>query len=619
MIRLLQWLFSSMGLERKCLLLFFSALLVLMFVAFFVVQTLGKRLVEKTTRQRASDHSAHELMLIHSNTLWDKELGDTATKLKREQLMGFRLDFLSEDFEADVIGLGDPISYDNLPPVEPPEDPDERRLLEDLEREYRLDLAERIASDRPSVERPMDWGDNEAMSRVSLSGFGTQQLWTERSPVDGRYIYYAPIWPDTDCLTCHNAVGRKISLDPDADPIALAKQYPFRVMRVSMPSVEMQEETTNIQAIVVSLAMLIIAFTLFVLHGILRYLVLQPLYHLRDVSDAITHGNTDLRANIETEDEFRELADAFNRMLRHMTETQDQIQEVNKELDGRVDQLAQLNLQLYEANRLKADFLANMSHELRTPLNSIIGFSDVLQGIDSLTEKQRRYALNIQKSGRLLLEMINDILDLAKVEAGKMDLRPSEFNLARLVSAQCDMIQSLSEEKNISLSVQINEDLRTAHQDPNKLGQIINNLLSNAIKFTPEGGMITVKVLDLHDGRFQLSVCDTGVGIAKEDQAIVFQKFRQSRKVLDGEGLTREFAGTGLGLSIVKELAILLGGEVDFESELGRGSTFWVRLPWQLRRDASLDFTATSTAASRVESTSADGGKMTTAPQGATD
>jgi signal transduction histidine kinase len=251
-------------------------------------------------------------------------------------------------------------------------------------------------------------------------------------------------------------------------------------------------------------------------------------------------------------------------------------------------------MQLYEANRLKSDFLANMSHELRTPLNSIIGFSEVLQGIDALTDQQRRYASNIQKSGRLLLEMINDILDLAKVEAGKLEIKRSEFDVARLVSAQCDMIQSLSEDKNISLSVQTPDDLPKTYQDPNKLGQILNNLLSNAIKFTPEGGMITVSVSDLDNGRFRLLVRDTGVGIAEEDQSIIFQKFRQSRKVLDGEGLTREFAGTGLGLSIVKELAKLLGGEVDFQSELGRGSSFWVILPWRLSEQRRMDLVTPS-------------------------
>src|SRR5690606_23555767 len=158
------------------------------------------------------------------------------------------------------------------------------------------------------------------------------------------------------------------------------------------------------------------------------------------------------------------------------------------ELDQRVDQLAQLNLQLYEANRLKSDFLANMSHELRTPLNSIIGFSDVLQGIDSLSDKQRRYASNIQRSGRVLLEMINDILDLAKVEAGKLAVRRSTFNIGSLVRSQVDMVRSLADEKNLGLTVEAEEDLPMAEQDQSKIGQILTNLMSNAIKFTPEGG-----------------------------------------------------------------------------------------------------------------------------------
>jgi len=482
--------------------------------------------------------------------------------------------------------LEDPQPFSNLSPPRPPADEAEAEILRQLEPKFRYRLALRLDDDELDLSKQINLADDAAMSRIGLAN---RPLFEEIGPVGGRYTYYAPVFITHDCIPCHTPTGTTIELSPEVDAEARAAQLPYRVMRVSMPDKEILADMSGIRAIVVAMAMLIVAVTLFVLHAIVRYLILQPLLHLRDVSDAITHGDTNQRATIDTEDEFRELADAFNRMLRHLTETQNQLQSVNRELDARVDQFAQLNLQLYEANRLKTDFLANMSHELRTPLNSIIGFSEVLQGIDSLSEKQRRYASNIQKSGRLLLEMINDILDLAKVEAGKMEVRRSEFALARLVSAQCDMIQSLSEDKNISLTVDVPEELPAAYQDPNKLGQILNNLLSNAIKFTPEGGMITVRVVDLHDGRFRLSVTDTGVGIAEEDQPIVFQKFRQSRKVLDGDGLTREFAGTGLGLSIVKELAVLLGGEIDFQSELGRGSTFWVTLPYRLTDHAVED------------------------------
>ncbi|WP_146396189.1 ATP-binding protein [Planctomycetes bacterium CA13] len=587
MFRFIKGVFASMSLERKCLLFFGSAIVLLMCAAFFVVQLLAKRLVTNTTQQRARDYAAAELYMIHSDAQWSAKLPSDVVTSNQELLDGLRSELLNAKIDFRVLALQDSMSYDKLPTIDQPKTAHELDRLTALEPQYRAWLARQIGQDRPDVERPLDLGDNEAMSRIGLLG---TTVFAEDGPVDDRYIYYYPVFFKPTCvLSCHSPTGGSISTSPDEDPMTLASQYPFRVFRIGMPYQETHDQTTWIRAIVIALAMAIIAATLFVLHAIVRFLVLQPLYHLRDVSDSITHGDTNQRATIDTEDEFRELADAFNRMLRHLTETQDKIQEVNRELDARVDQFAQLNLQLYEANRLKSDFLANMSHELRTPLNSIIGFSEVLVGIDSLTDKQRRYASNIQKSGRLLLEMINDILDLAKVEAGKMELRRSEFDLGRLVSAQCDMIHSLSEEKNISLSVETGDDLPKAYQDQTKLGQIINNLLSNAIKFTPEGGMITVRIEDVQSGRFRLSVKDTGVGIAEEDQPIIFQKFRQSQNVLNNEGLTREFAGTGLGLSIVKELAKLLGGEVDFESELGRGSTFWVTLPWRLSDQVSVD------------------------------
>jgi signal transduction histidine kinase len=253
-----------------------------------------------------------------------------------------------------------------------------------------------------------------------------------------------------------------------------------------------------------------------------------------------------------------------------------------------VDELAQANLNLYETNRLKGDFLATMSHELRTPLNSIIGFSDVLGSIQSLDEKQRRYVENIRTSGRMLLEMINDILDLAKIEAGKMEVRPAAFRVEAVVSAQCDMVRPLAERKRIDLAYDVGPGLDAVEQDQAKVQQILANLLSNAVKFTPEGGQVEVLARveaadDGPSGDFVLEVLDTGVGIADEEQQTIFEKFRQGRVFQQGDdAMTREYSGTGLGLSIVRELCRLLGGDVAVESQLGRGSRFTVRLPLRL-------------------------------------
>jgi signal transduction histidine kinase len=269
-------------------------------------------------------------------------------------------------------------------------------------------------------------------------------------------------------------------------------------------------------------------------------------------------------------------------MLRHLVDTQAEIRNINQSLDAKVDELAQLNLRLYDMNRMKSEFLAAMSHELRTPLNSVIGFSEMLQGIETLTANQRRYVQNIQKSGRDLLVMINDILDLAKLEAGRMELRLSEFEIDRVINSQCDVVRSLMEEKNLDLVVNVPPELPPLYQDQAKIQQILTNLLSNAIKFTPEGGRITVSARSTPQGMIELTVADTGVGIAEADREIIFEKFRQGAMVLGRDALTREFSGTGLGLSIVKELCKRMGGEVSVESELGKGSRFTVLLPWMV-------------------------------------
>lgn len=383
------------------------------------------------------------------------------------------------------------------------------------------------------------------------------------------YHYYEPLRATKSCLGCHYHWKPGIKT---GDLIGMAK------IRFPLKSTENKLAYSN--AILLATAIVTASLAMLAVYAMVRYVIVKPVLHLKDVSDQIAHGNLDLRADIRTGDEFEELSHAFNRMLRHLVTVQDELRGVNTDLDAKVDELAQVNLRLYEMNKLKDEFLTTMSHELRTPLNSILGFSDVLAGAENLNEKQLRYLANIQTSGRELMVMINDILDLAKIESGKMALQLSEVSVFDLIERQVDVLLPLAKSKNINLTSSVDSRLSTLRQDAGKLQQILNNLLSNAIKFTPEGGRVRVRVVSEDDKTIQLVVEDTGIGIPLEEQETIFEKFRQG-KVIPGQGdtLTREYGGTGLGLSIVKELSKLLGGEVLLESEFGKGSTFTVRLP----------------------------------------
>ncbi|MBM4022105.1 MAG: HAMP domain-containing protein, partial [Planctomycetes bacterium] len=358
-----------------------------------------------------------------------------------------------------------------------------------------------------------------------------------------------------------------------------------------MPDAATRKAINWNRALLLATAIITVFLAMLAAYAIVRYVIVKPLEHLREVSDEVRRGNVDARAEIHTADEFEELGVAFNRMLRGLIDSQGELRKANATLDEKVDELAQANLNLYEMNRLKGDFLATMSHELRTPLNSIIGFSDVLGGNPALDAKQQRYVENIRSSGRMLLEMINDILDLAKIEAGKMEIRPVTFRLESALSAQCDMIRPLAEKRRIELSCQIAPGLEEVEQDQGKVQQILANLLSNAVKFTPEGGRVDVaaRLVELAgEGpprEFAIEVADTGVGIAEADQQAIFEKFRQGSVFRRDDAMTREFSGTGLGLSIVRELCRLLGGDVGLESQLGRGSRFTVTLPLRLEVD----------------------------------
>jgi len=239
------------------------------------------------------------------------------------------------------------------------------------------------------------------------------------------------------------------------------------------------------------------------------------------------------------------------------------------------NEIQEKNLQLELANRHKSEFLAGMSHELRTPLNAIIGFSEVLleRMFGEMNEKQEDYLKDIHSSGQHLLSLINDILDLAKVEAGRMELNLATFDLPTAIDNALTLIRERALRHGIALSVAVDSQLGEISADERKLKQILLNLLSNAVKFTPEGGRIMVGARLLGD-MVEIAVNDTGIGIAPEDQAAVFEEFRQV-----GTDYTRKAEGTGLGLALTRKLVELHGGVMRLESEPGKGSTFAFTLP----------------------------------------
>jgi signal transduction histidine kinase len=215
-----------------------------------------------------------------------------------------------------------------------------------------------------------------------------------------------------------------------------------------------------------------------------------------------------------------------------------------------------------------------MSHELRTPLNSINGFSDVLlTGIGgTLTEKQREYLTDIRGSGEHLLALVNDVLDLSKVEAGKMELQPTEFDLREAVEGVQRVVAPLAQQKGQRLELAMSE-VGTVRLDQARLRQVLLNVLSNAVKYTPDGGSITTTV-QRRDTSIEIAVRDTGVGIAPQDQARVFDDFTRIES-----GYARTQQGTGLGLALGRRLARLMDGDITLESAPGRGSTFTITVP----------------------------------------
>ena len=280
--------------------------------------------------------------------------------------------------------------------------------------------------------------------------------------------------------------------------------------------------------------------------------------HLNDGLRRIEEGDLAFRLRKTSDDEMGTLAISINRMA-------DSVQESFKRLE-------EAKHKAEEASRLKSTFLASMSHELRTPLNGILGFAELLK-LDVSSEEQRTWATTIHSSGKHLLALVNEILDLAKIEAGSMELKPTATNLAMLVQDVAELHRVHAEGKGLTFNQAIDAALPDQiFCDPTRVRQILNNLLNNAVKFTDGGSVELTVARDRDDLLF--TVTDTGPGIAPEGREAIFEEFRQAENFL-----TREHGGTGLGLALVKRLVGLMGGDVTVDSTVGKGSAFRVRLP----------------------------------------
>lgn len=311
-----------------------------------------------------------------------------------------------------------------------------------------------------------------------------------------------------------------------------------------------------------------------------------------DITDRKTADEDIKRNNLALEEKIRE-------RTKELENANFELQKLNIELDLRRAEAEYSKLQAETANRAKSDFLANMSHELRTPLNSILGFAEVLADelFGKLNERQKEYAKDISDSGCHLLNLINDILDLSKVESGKMELEPTCFLLKHILGASMSMFKEKAMKHNLKLNLSVEPDADIEIEaDERKLKQIMFNLLSNALKFTPEGRSVHVQArlisdvgalrrVALEEGRgsasplqtadfIEISVTDTGIGVKAEDLPKLFKEFTQLESVY-----TRRYAGTGLGLALSKKLVELHGGRIWVESEFGKGSKFTFVIP----------------------------------------
>ncbi len=397
-------------------------------------------------------------------------------------------------------------------------------------------------------------------------------LWTKKH--DALYSNYVRIFKATDsCINCHN---------PQGSAGAFGRNEPIGVAIIQKSAAEINKTITMNRVWIIAAGLIAGAGAIVAFYIITQRVILRPIRQLRGLANNVSEGNLDIRSAINTGDEYQKLAEAFNNMLNSLQAAQEKLRQANKQLDAKIVELSERNIELFKANQVKSEFLANVSHEFRTPLNAILGFADILREKPNVLkeEKGQRYAENIIAGGKRLLNMINDLLYLAKTEAGKIKLHIEKTSIQQLCKSVVASFSSLTKKKRIKVKLAIDDNIPALMTDAGKVQQILYNFLSNAVMYTPEHGRIEIQATMSDEKTARIAVTDTGCGIAEADKEKIFEKFRQ----VDGS-LTRRSDGTGLGLAISKELATMLAGSVGVESELGKGSTFWLDIPVTLSKD----------------------------------
>ena len=501
---------------------------------------------------------------------------------------------LAEAWLAGRIEVGGPLA---LSPQDPPP-------ADDVTDELRMTLIgdgefEQVAAADPFVARAID-----RLGRRPLVPGISEEVDDGLGPPRLRYAHAVR---RSDLLRLRRAA----SMDPESvrEPGAIDTPDALRMVLLVETTGQLAPRQLTLNRIYVIAAGLFAGLlAIGVFWFITTRLILSPVRLLRSYAQKVSEGNLNIRSDINTGDEFEQLSDMFNTMLDRLNDTYDDLSSAKKSLDLKLGELAQSNVALYEANKIKGEFLANVSHELRTPLNSIIGFAEVLDESMAATaaagdEKRRRYCGNIITSSRRLLDLINDLLDLAKIEAGRMELHVTAVSMADTVEGLVNLMRPQAEKRRVELVTKVRPNIPKVMTDAGRLQQVLFNFLSNAIKFTPDGGLVTVTAEadeDEPDGdgsapaadvprRVRISVRDTGPGIPAKDLERIFDKFTQ----LD-PGVTKEHGGTGLGLTISRELAALLQGRITVESESGQGATFSLVIPVEMQKKSAALMPATA-------------------------